>query len=262
MCSTSLDLGASLAGADGGDMTEVAAQQGQQVLAHLCRHVREQAGQPLRQCRRVIVVEPCEVEHLAAGRVQAERVLVGLEAADQRVDGGVALPEDLLHLTTQGLYMRMRRLGVEAKAGTATLTAAAGEMVGEQQEHAPAFADLPQHPGRQHLAQMRPAKVESPAQIAEGLDQADRRAGGIGEVQTAIHALHGRQRGRMHCAVALAGEHRFGRAEVLRVQLRTFQQPVNPLGDGQGVGRIGSDRRALGVDGHCRPPRLCSVPRP
>jgi hypothetical protein len=166
----------------------------------------------------------------------------------------VAAAEHLLDLPAQALHMGTRGLGVEAEAGTATLTAATRVVIAEQQQDLPPLAHLPQHPGGQHFAEMRPAEIEAAAKIAERLDQADRRARGVGEVEASIHALHGRQGGRMQGAVAFALQHRLGAAETLRMLLGSLEQPVDALGNGQSVGRIGRDRCDLGVDGHRRPP--------
>jgi hypothetical protein len=143
--------------------------------------------------------------------------------------------------------VRPRRLGVEAEAGTPPFAAALREVVVQKQQHASPLADLAEHPGGQHFAEMRPAQVEASAEVAERLDQSDRRAGGIGQVQAAIHALHRRKRGRMHGSIALARQHGLGGAEGHRMLRGACQQPVDALRDRLGVDAfVGNHARGHG----------------
>ena len=101
------------------DVIEVAAQQGQQVGAHLRRHVGQQGGEPRFERGDVGGGEAGEVEHGAVAAVDDQGVLVGLEAADQRIDGAVAAAEDVFDLAADLVGVGDGGGGVVIEAGAA-----------------------------------------------------------------------------------------------------------------------------------------------
>ena len=94
------------------DAFEVAVQQRHQVGAHLRRHVGQQGGERSSSVARSLEVSVGQVELAAVGAVDDQRVLVGLEAADQRIDGAVPGAEDVLDLAADLVGVGDGRFGV------------------------------------------------------------------------------------------------------------------------------------------------------
>jgi hypothetical protein len=90
------------------DVFEIAVQQRQQVGAHACRHVGQQGGEAEFERRPVGEVRSRD----RAGRRRAvdhQCVLVGLETADQRIDGAVIAAEDVFDLAADLVGVGDRR---------------------------------------------------------------------------------------------------------------------------------------------------------
>lgn len=146
-------------------------------------------------------------------------VLVGLEAANHRIDRAVAMAEDIFHLGLDGFGVGDGGLGVVVETGTSPAGVALGEMVGDQHEGLAAGPDGVAHMVGEDLVQVGPAQVEHPTQVAEGLDDARRRAGGHGDVDASVHALECHDVGGMDRQVALAGQEGLRTGVVLRVMV-------------------------------------------
>ena len=162
-------LGARVAGAHGGDVVEVAGEQRQQIVPHLGGHVGEQVRDSRGQGRFCPRPERGQVQPLAVVAVEDQRVLVGLESADDRIDRAVPGAEGVLDLALDPVGMRDRGLGVVADAGAAAVRVAAREVVGDQDEDAVPGRRPPVDVTGEDLAEMGPAQVEHPAEIAEGI---------------------------------------------------------------------------------------------
>ena len=102
-------------------MFQIAGQQGEQVGAHLRRHVRQQGCQSRFQRGDVPCAECGEVERATLDAMDDQGVLVGFEAADQRVDGAVAVAENMFDLAADFLRVLDCRLRVVGEAGTCLL---------------------------------------------------------------------------------------------------------------------------------------------
>jgi len=137
-----------------GDMFQIAGQQGQEVGAHLRRHVRQQGGQPRLQRGDIPRAERGEVERATVDAMDDQGILVGFEAADQRVDGAVAAAENMFDLAADFLRVLDCRLRVVGKAGTTAGRIALRPVVGNQEQHAPALTDHALDVVREHLAEV------------------------------------------------------------------------------------------------------------
>ena len=87
--------------------------------AHLFRHVGQKDGQPRFERGDVGGGKAGEVEDRSVAAVDGEGFLVGLEAADQRVDRAVAAAEDVLQLTPDLLGVGDGGGGVVVETGAA-----------------------------------------------------------------------------------------------------------------------------------------------
>ncbi len=163
--------------------------------------------------------------------MQNQGVLVGLESANDGVYGPVPAAERVLDLTLDGEGMGDRGGRVVIEAGATAARVAAREVVGDQDEHAAPRADHAMDMAGEHFSEVGPAQVEHAAQIAERLDDAERRAGDDRQVDAPVHALHDCDRGRVPCQVALAGQVGFRRAKGGRMAAREIEQPFDAFLD-------------------------------
>ena len=88
--------------------------------------------------------------------------------------------EDPFGLTTYLIGVSQGGLGVTGEPGTAAGQVATREVVTDDQQHTVAAMDSCVHGIGEHLAEIGPAQVEDAPQVAEGGDNAQWRAGGMG----------------------------------------------------------------------------------
>jgi hypothetical protein len=164
--------------------------------------------------------------------VQHQRVIVGLEAADQREDRRhVAAAEQRTHLLADLEGVRPRVVGAVVEAGAATRRAALGKVIRDHHQPRAASSDHLVHVGHQRLAQVRPAEVEDAPQVAERLDDAGRRLRGNRDVDAPVHALEHHDRGGVLRQVALAGQPGAGAGKGLGMAAGEVEDPVDALAD-------------------------------
>ncbi|MPN13715.1 hypothetical protein SDC9_161039 [bioreactor metagenome] len=158
--------------------------------------------------------------------------LVGFKAADQRIDGAMSAAEKPGHLPANLLGMGNRGGRVVSETGTAAFWIAARPMVGDQEQYAPPGSSHAQGVMDNDFAEVRPAEVEHPAQVAEGHQDTGRRVGGDGNVDPSIHAFeHGNGR-RVFGQIELATQPGFGAAKRLAMPAGKIEQPVDTPADG------------------------------
>lgn len=208
------------------DMFEVAMQQRQQIGAHLRRHVGQQGREPLLECRAVAVGQCGQVEPLAVAAVDDERVLVGLEAADQRIDCTVCGSKDVLDLSADLVSVGDGRFRVVVETGAAALRIALGVVVGDEEDHAATAADHALYVVGKHFAKMWPAEVEHAAEVAEGHQDAHWGVGGDGDIDTPVHALEHGDRRRVLGQITFTRQPGFGAAEIGTVAVGQIEEPA------------------------------------
>ena len=86
-------------------------------------------------------------------------------------------------------------------------------VVGDQDKHTPAGTGHAQDVMGKHFAQVRPAEVEHAAEIAEGHENTDGRAGRDQNVNAAVHTLEHRDGGGESGKISFPRQPRFGTAK-------------------------------------------------
>ena len=146
--------------------------------------------------------------------------------------------DDVFHLPAYLLGVGDGSGGVVAEAGAAAFGIAARPVVGDQEEDAPTIADHALDVVGDDFAEVRPAEVEHAAEVAEGHDDASRHAGGDGNVDAPVHALHDGDGGGMLGEITLPCQPGIRAAEGFAVPAGEVEQPGNALSDGPVGNRV------------------------
>ena len=225
-------------------MPQVADDERQQVAHDVRGHVAEGAAQRVGEqvleagLAAALGLDRGQVDRGPALPVQREGVLVRLDADHERVDGLVVGAEDALELAAEGERRGARGLQVVVEARAAAAAVPARVVVGDEDQHAAPLLDRAHHLVGDKLPEVGPADVEGAAEVAEGLDDAERRLGDVGQVDAPVHALEGEDRGRVLGLVAPALEVGLGAGEDARVLRAEFREPAHPLRDAPRVDRV------------------------
>ena len=100
-------------------------------------------------------------------------------------------------------------------------------MLGDEEQDAPALMAHPLDMVGKHLAEMGPAEIELPAEVAKGQEDADQGIGDDGDIDTAMHALNHGDGGGMLGEIAPPGEPGLRAPKVRLVMDGEIEQPVD-----------------------------------
>ena len=199
-----LDVQAAFALAQGGDVSPIALQQGQQVVLHGFGHVGQQRLQACGQFVQFGFADLGHVQGLLASTVYHQGFFVGLKATHQGVHSWVLLAKELADLVSDAKGVRLGVGGAVVKAGAAAALMAFGEVVGDDHQGLATLVNGFVDGAHQDFAQVRPAQMENATHVAKRLDDAARCLGGNGDVDAPVHALHDHDCGGVLDVVTLA----------------------------------------------------------
>ncbi len=187
---------------DGADMSDIAHTEIHQALDHATLHVRVETLECDAQRIAVVRGNLRQIECFPR-TVEYERIFVGLDADLHGIDDLVSCPEDFFDIAHEVRGVSNGIIDIAMEALAATLCCASRPVIGHENNGVLAGCHRSHDPVEQEFAEMT-ADIELASEIPERPDDPDREAGDEGQVNTPVHAFHGRDCDRVFCPVLSA----------------------------------------------------------